>query len=161
MDRYCLDANIFIQAMEEAYAFDIAPGFWNWLGNDINQGIIYSSLRVFRELSARNDQLSLWIKDHYTKESFIEPDREVQDIFSTIADYITKKYLIHQASEFLSGADPWIIAQAKRDGAILVTQEKHVDERSKKVKIPNICDAFKVKYIRLYELLRRRNVRLN
>jgi len=31
MDRFCLDTNIFIEAMEGAYSFDIAPGFWNWL----------------------------------------------------------------------------------------------------------------------------------
>jgi len=161
MERYCLDTNIFIEAMEGAYSFDIAPGFWNWLGKDIDDGCIYSSFNVYRELIKKDDQLSRWIKNHYTEESFVAPDKEVQDIFSKIAEYTTKIYPSHQASNFLSGADPWVIAQAKRDETILVTQEKHADERSKKPKIPNICDVFAVRYIRLYELLRRRKVRLN
>lgn len=104
---------------------------------------------------------SMSMSAHYTEESFVAPDIEVQDIFSKIAEYTTKRYPSHQASDFLSGADPWVIAQAKRDETILVTQEKHADEISKNPKIPNICDVFAVRYIRLYELLRRRKVRLN
>jgi len=161
MDRYCLDTNIFIEAKEGAYGFDIAPGFWTWLENDIARGIIYSSSHVYKELTKNDDQLSRWVKEHYSEKSFVAPDKKVQDIFSEIAKYTTERYPSHQASHFLSGADPWVIAQVKRDGTILVTQEALVDERSKKPKIPNICTAFEVKYIKLYNLLRIRNLRLN
>ena len=30
---YLLDSNAFIEANRLYYAFDIAPGFWTWLGD--------------------------------------------------------------------------------------------------------------------------------
>jgi len=55
---------------------------------------------------------------------------------------------------FLDGADPWIIAQAKVRGDVVVTHEKLVNDESTKVKIPNICVQFGVKYVDTYKMLR-------
>ena len=69
-------------------------------------------------------------------------------------------YPSHQASAFLGGADPWVIAQALCDGSTVVTHESHAGPGSKKVKIPNVCEAFGVRYIKIYDLLRIRGARL-
>ena len=60
---------------------------------------------------------------------------------------------------FLQGADYYLIAQAKARGYIIVTHEKPSDSR-KKIKIPNVCIGFGVKYITVYEMLRMTKARL-
>ena len=52
------------------------------------------------------------------------------------------------------GADPWIIAHTKVDGGRVVTYEIWVPSNSTKLKIPNVCDAFDVKDIRVVQMLR-------
>ena len=43
-------------------------------------------------------------------------------------------------------ADPFIIAKAKINNAIIVTQEKYKENSAK---IPNICKEFNIKYVDL------------
>lgn len=50
---YVLDTNIFIQAKNEYYAFDICPGFWAALKGQIATGAAVSVDRVFDELRDR------------------------------------------------------------------------------------------------------------
>ena len=61
--------------------------------------------------------------------------------------------------QFSKGADPMLLAQAKADSSVVVTFEikNNLEQEKKpygsKVKIPNICEHFEIKYISLYELL--------
>ncbi|MCB0596496.1 MAG: DUF4411 family protein [Lewinellaceae bacterium] len=66
----------------------------------------------------------------------------------------TNVFIQWEANDFLSGADPWVIAQAKVEGAKVITMEKLVGSESKKVKIPNICIEFDVEWLSTYQLLR-------
>ncbi len=43
--RYVLDANVFIDAHQNYYAFDICPGFWNALIQQHNTSRPYSCIR--------------------------------------------------------------------------------------------------------------------
>lgn len=85
---------------------------------------------------------------------FIGPTEAVQTFSPQIADFVTKTYKAQQAKFFLEDADPWVIAHAKIENAIVVTQETLVPSVSSQVKIPNICNQFGVKWIDLYALLR-------
>ena len=55
---YWLDANVFIQAKNGPYAFDIAPSFWNWLVSMADQGIFKSPTQVYGELANGTDDLA-------------------------------------------------------------------------------------------------------
>jgi hypothetical protein len=55
---------------------------------------------------------------------------------------------------FLSGRDPWLIANARTIGATVVTQETFDATSRKKVKIPNVCRAFGVTPINTFDLIR-------
>lgn len=152
--RYCLDANVFIQAKNGPYGMDFHPSFWKWIDRQADAGILFSSKMVFEELSKGGDELAKWVKERRDSKLFLEPSAEAYRFMSQIADYINTHYPAHQAKRFLNGADPWIVAQSKAEGATVVTHERRAGEDSKVVKIPNICDQLKVDYIDPFKMLR-------
>jgi hypothetical protein len=160
---YCLDTSVYSQANRLYYAFDIAPPFWNALITLAQNGIIISPIAVHDELKDGNDDLKQWAKDHQ-KILFIEPDSKVNIAYREVVDFANKRYRDqHWISEFLSRADPWVIAQAKAHSLTVVTMEgvKQAENVEKstgrfigKIKIPNMCDHFSIKCISTFELLR-------
>lgn len=84
---------------------------------------------------------------------FIEPDPLVQSIFRQVADYVNENYEQYQASEFLDGADPWLIAHTKAYGGRVVTFEISAPT-SKKPKIPDVGEKFDVKCLNVYKMAR-------
>lgn len=56
---------------------------------------------------------------------------------------------------FAGAADGWVIAYAKASGRTLVSHETRADPASRRrVKIPDVCDAFSIPYIGLFQMLR-------
>ena len=160
MPKYCLDSDIFIRAKNGPYGFDIVPGFWKWLDLQIEAGTIFSPDSVYDELKDRGDELSRWIRDRKNS-SFFMKDEDVQPTFRLIADYVNQNFPLHNASKFLAGADPWLIAHAKDKNAIVVTHEQLVGANSQQVKIPNVCRHFDVNFTDPYKMLRTLNARFD
>ena len=154
MADYWLDSNVFIEANKGPYGFDIAPGFWTLLDEMFNAGRICSSITVYRELPAKNDDVARWAKERRSSGLFPEPGPAVQDRFRAIAAYVSNRYPANQSNRFLSGADPWVIAHAAADGGVVVTMETRVPDNSQKAKIPNVGDQFNVRSINTYQMLR-------
>jgi hypothetical protein len=77
---YLLDANVFIQAKNEYYGFDIVPAFWDWLIAANKAGTVFSIDKVGDELFEYGDELSDWAKDRaQTGGFFLQPDDAVLD----------------------------------------------------------------------------------
>lgn len=55
---YILDSNVFMEAHNRYYAFDIAPGFWDALIGHAETGRIISIDRVKKELDKGEDDLT-------------------------------------------------------------------------------------------------------
>jgi hypothetical protein len=161
--EFCLDTSVYIQAYRTYYAFDIAPRFWQALEELAASGIIISPIAVHVEIIKSKDNLASWVKKQ-NNSLFIEPDEQVNSYLSQIADFTNENYLDdHWIRHFLSGADPWVVAQAKAQGLTVVTMEanktsEEIDKSTKriigKIKIPNICNHFEVKCISTFDLLR-------
>ena len=81
MSLYCLDANVFIEAKNGPYAFDILPRFWSWLDEMIAAQTIRSSFMVHRELVEGEDELARWARDRRDSGFFVSPSQEVQSVF--------------------------------------------------------------------------------
>ena len=152
--RYCLDANVFIQAKNGPYGLDFHPSFWKFMAVQVDAEVICSPKMVYDELASGEDDLADWVKDRKDQGMFVVPDERIQVVFGDIADNVEQKYANHHARLFLDGADPWVIAHAKVQGAVVVTHEKLVNDESAKVKIHNVCVHFGVKYVDTYEMLR-------
>jgi len=88
---------------------------------------------------------------------FIVPDKRVQETFTEIANHVMNRYDKRQtkAAEFLKGGDAWIIAHAKCDGGMVVTQESRLDATALIPKIPNVSRSFDVGCINLPSMLTR------
>ena len=167
--EYCLDTSVYIQAYRTYYAFDLAPRFWNALENLAQIQVIISPIAVYEELKKGNDELYIWAKSQENT-LFIKPDDMVSDALHTIADFSNENYEdAHWIRDFLSGADPWVIAQAKAYNLIVVTMEgnksaEEINNSTKRflgrIKIPNMCGHFGVKCITTYDLLRAQQIKL-
>ena len=153
MNRYCLDADILIQAKNGPYGFDIVPAFWSWLDQKISDGTIFIPKMVYSELVNGSDKLADWIRNRKNARFVIEANIEVQTAFKSIADHVEQSYLPHHVQAFLGGADPWVIAHAKEAKAVVVTGEV-LAHGAKKIKIPNICKEFDIPCIDTYQMLR-------
>lgn len=162
--RYCLDANVYIEAHRRYYAFDIAPGFWDGLERLVKAQMICSPLMVYEEIIGSGDELAQWAKTNKDN-LFLPPDDSTQDAFRDIADLVERLYEPQHVQKFLSGADPWVIAHAKAHGLSVVTMESWKNENqtrtgrvSGRVKIPNVCGRFDVTYQNTFALLREQKV---
>lgn len=79
MPDFWLDSDTFIRAKNEAYGFDIAPGFWDFLDQKTGEGIIGSSTTVYHELiDEGSDDLASWVEQRERSGLFIEPDALVR-----------------------------------------------------------------------------------
>jgi hypothetical protein len=151
---YLLDTNTFIEAKNRYYRMPAFPGFWEWIDLQFASGQIQSIQMVFEEISRGGDELSDWLKDR--KSRFIDVDDEpTQAVFTEIAQCVVDHpdYTESNVANFLTVADPWLIAKAKILGATLVTHETMAPTGSKKVKIPNICRKFEVSVCNTFDML--------
>lgn len=152
--NYLLDSNAFIQAKNTYYSMAICPGFWDWILHSNNRQGVSSIDFVRKELEKGKDDLTKWVKNN--PHIFVSVDDELtQKVFGQVANYVNSLSHLKDGakSDFLSGADPWLIAKAIVTSTTIVTHEKLDLQSKRKVFIPNICQNFKVTYIDTFELL--------
>ncbi|MFC7348705.1 DUF4411 family protein [Chryseobacterium zhengzhouense] len=159
MAKYLLDSNIFIQAHRMYYPFDVVPSFWNKILELSNNGIIISIDKVKKELCETNnpDQLSSWCENELDNSFFVDSTSCV-DIYAQIAiwTHSSTHFLQSAKDEFLTTdlADPWLIAYAKKHNLTIVTHEISQPQRKNRIKIPEPCIHFGVRYLSPIEMFR-------
>lgn len=154
--RYVLDANVFIEAKNAYYGFNLCPGFWKALIAQHNNSRVCSIDKVRHELASKGDRLSDWAKDTVPDTFFKKTeDQAVVDAFTDMVIWVNAEAQFMPAvkAEFASVADGWVIAFAKVNGMILVTHEDYAPDAKKKVPIPNVCLEFDVEYDNTFEML--------
>jgi hypothetical protein len=134
----------------------ICPGYWAWILQSHGQGVVASIETVGQELQRGNDELAVWSKTH--KDLFwTVSDEATQEAFTKVATHVVNSATQMKAGaveDFLSGADPWLIAKAMTmSDSVLVTQEKLDLHRKNKFIIPNVCQHFGVKWIDTFQVL--------
>lgn len=160
MPIYLVDSNFFIQAHRATYPIDIATGFWNKVKQLADSGIIVSIDKVKNELYDKNDALEEWCKANLPTNFFKDSSGIIPE-YAKISGWAASKsnhYLPSAISEFLDAeeADAYIIAYALSDlqNRIIVTQEVSQPTRKNKIKIPEPCNEFGIKYINIIEMFR-------
>lgn len=156
--KYCLDANVLIQAWQKYYSPKICPSYWDLLDSLGTQNIIFMPEIVYDEIVRTDDDLSKWLKS--SKIPIRKIDEQVtkclRDIYSADPNH---KYLVDN-TKARSLADPWVIAHALRENAIVVTKEEKVTAlNSNKIKIPNVCDKMNVSWINDFQLIEELRIR--
>jgi hypothetical protein len=155
---YLLDANVFIQAKNLYYGFDFCPAFWDWVGEAHGDGRVFSIARVRDELIAGSDELSEWATAR-GQDFFVEPDAAALPSLQAVSRWANGAgYEPTAIATFLQVADYYLVAQALGGAHTVVTHEV-ISPSTRRIKIPNACLALDVKYVSVFEMLRRERAR--
>jgi len=131
-------------------------GFWQAVDRHHGTAQICSIDRVFAELTHSPDALCDWAKTGISG-SFFQSTSEAAIVaaFADVSRWVhaASQYWPAAQKQFLSGADPWLIAYCVIHGCTLVTQEALAPQARNKVPIPNVCQAFSVPTCNTFELL--------
>lgn len=154
---FLLDANVFIEAKNRYYGFDLCPGFWEFLDRKVEEGVVLSVDAVRDELISYGDDLSEWVRERGVMFQALSP--ATLPALSALSVWVdTQQYRAAARSEFLDSADYKLVATAMTNRFTVVTHERPSDA-VKRVKIPEPCVAHGVEYINPFGMLRRLGAR--
>jgi hypothetical protein len=71
--KHLFDTNVFIEAKNHYYAFDICPGFWDWIDHVV-KAKAGSIVNVCDELRGGRDDLATWANGRRTQSWFLKVD---------------------------------------------------------------------------------------
>lgn len=108
------------------------------------------------------DALAKWIKSRKRNSLHIEPNEDVYAALKKVTQYLFKsgRYKQEFALDFVKYADPWIIAYAMGYGGKIVTQESGTQDLAARVFIPDVCNKFDIKCVKVWDMLRELDVKL-
>jgi hypothetical protein len=151
---YCIDASSIINLFRHPglsyppYRADIFEGLWTKLDQIIEKGELISHITVLKEISKRDDEAKEWCKNH--KKIFREIDNCQKKQIEKIKTKYSKSHwdaeINRKGQEW---ADPWIIALAICEEAIIVSDERNSPDR-----IPYIANHFGINTLNLMDFLK-------
>lgn len=151
---YLLDANVFIQARNLHYGFDICPGFWDWLDLAAEDGRVRSIQQIRDELV--DEELTDWGASRDTL--FYRLDAGVAPSLRVVAEWTRGAgYEPAAVATFFQDADYFLVAAALAEGHTVVTHEVPSNS-TKKIKIPDACLAVGVHFMTPFTMLKRESV---
>lgn len=158
---FLLDSNVFIEAKDRYYGFDFAPGFWAWLDFHFKSGRILSIQDVRDELIGREDDLSLWVREH--KQYFRSTSESVTlEKFGEVNNWAVTHGYPQEALQVAQNnpTDFMLVAYAAAHDLVVVTHEKSAPQSKKRVMIPDACKAVDVKVTDTFTMLQETEIRL-
>ena len=151
-NKYCLDANVLIQAWQKYYNPKFCPDYWKILNELGKAGRIFIPELVCEEIVRTEDELSSWLKGSKIPVNKISEPVTVclQRIY--LANPVHKNLVDNTKARSI--ADPWVIAHALHENATVVTKEERVTAlNSNRIKIPNVCDNMGIQWINDFQLV--------
>lgn len=153
---YLLDTNVFIEVKNRYYGFDFCPAFWDWIIAKNIERKVFSIEKVGDEIEKIKDDLADWIKK-CGNNFFIKPVPGVLAALAQVNNWATAQtYDTAAVRKFMQGADCYLVAHALEGGYEVVTLETLSQPAPiKRIRIPNVCNAFGINYMTPFEMLRR------
>ncbi len=143
---YSVDSSALIHAHRRIYRPKNFGFVWKGFDKLISEGRFRSSIEVYNELEKKDDEVFAWAKER--KEAmFVQIDESTQAI---VKDIMAAHPKLVDTTKGRSGADPFVIALAKTTNPqmCVVTEEHPGKER-----IPDVCDAQKIDYCGVADLV--------
>jgi len=170
MDSYCFDSGAFLYMARNRYPFyprDVFPKLWEKVEVLVGNERLFICQEVFEEMSGgRNkpatdkpneDQLIAWLEEMKSRHpSFV---RKTDDNIQRYAENISRNYPMLVDQSRPKDADPYLVAHAQADDAVVVPQEllpknSKVDPKFMK-KVPNVCKHIGIECVDLVGFMRR------
>lgn len=156
---YLIDSDVLITAKNAYYAFDICPGFWDSLIDHHRTGTLQSLDRIRQELlQGREDEdLVQWVKQDLPGTFFLASQSErVVSAYTEVMLWVQRnaQYYDNAKAKFATGADGWLVAYARINNSIVVTNEQSRPESRNEIKLPDVCKQFGVQFQNTFEMLK-------
>lgn len=153
MHRYCLDSNVLIEAWHHYYSPIHCHGYWEIIDSFAHEGRIIIPQNVSEEIEKVDDDLRTWLR---ARQFMIKPvTADVQKCLKDIYAKDVRHQRLVDNTRNRSQADPWVIATAMAEKAVVVTKEEKItNPNSEKIKIPNVCDAMEIPCIDDFQMIR-------
>jgi len=166
MDKYLLDTNIYIDCYDRFYLPEHFPTFWENFKNHLNDFVVIP--RVVLDEIKKNTWFKEWVEEYFTSDiiNHIDYAEEFAQVLAHIQvqDHYTDDVLTNWAREKI--ADTWLLAIAKKEKFIIVTEERSNDnlhrnaDPSKKAKIPDVAKELGIECINRNEFFARVDLRV-
>jgi len=147
IQKFCMDADVLINLKH--YPKDIFAPMWDKIENMIKKGEIISHIEVFEEIKTGEDEIYEWCKRRHIKKMF----KDVDDCQIAEINKVEEKYnreVWERNASKPHWADPWLIALAICEEAMIVT-----NEANRAWKIPFIANYFNIKTLSLFDFFRK------
>ena len=151
--RYCLDTNVFIEG-NKYYSMDLCPTYWEILDQLAQRDRLFATIEVKKEIAQHDDVLAEWIKPR--PYLFKDVTTEVQKYLRQIMAHYSR---LVDSTRKRSIADPWVIAHAMAERAIVVTKEMPAGLNARRIKIPDVCTALNIPWIDDFRFAREIGIR--
>lgn len=156
MERFLIDANIFITAKNLYYQFGFCQTFWDFLVAMHQRSIIFSIQSVKQEIIIKNDPLKIWVEA--LPDTFFEDHYQSANSYRKLMDYAQDLNVLQIAKDEFAdqnNADAWLLAHALEKGFTIITHENFNPNAKKRIMIPNVAKDHNIKVISLFEFLSR------
>jgi hypothetical protein len=148
--RYSIDTSSLIEGFRTHYPYDVLPSLWEKrLPALIADGHLRATEEVRVELARQDDELLQWVDEY--EDFFVPIEEAIQH--EVIAILAAHPKLIH-VGRGRSGADPFVIALARLNGADCSVVCEEGSGSLTKPRMPDVCAALGVRCIRLVEMIR-------
>ena len=145
--KYCIDTSTILKAWNESYRIINFPSFWQHFNDCIYQGLFISPMEVFFEI--RDKDLIEYLKIRKSALFFKESPELQRELRQLLAKYpeILKDY------KKTYSADSWVIALGKLTNTTIISEEEEPDQKSKKLKIPNVCAKLNIRCLKISDMV--------
>jgi hypothetical protein len=145
---YSVDSSALIHGWRRIYRPKNFGLVWEHLAELAENGRLKASVEVYNDLEKKDDELFKWCKDRKEK-IFVEIDNDLQ---AHVGRMMATYPRLVDTVKGRSGSDPFVIALAAttKPPMVVVTEEY-----TGKTRIPDVCDAEKIDYCGLADLIER------
>jgi hypothetical protein len=116
------------------------------------------------EIDRGKDDLTQWANNDFRVWFESTNDADVLAAYGEVIQWakMQSQYTSAAKREFAEAenADAWVVAYAKAKGCVVVTQETSAPKSKRKIKVPDVCNAFGVMWIDTFVMMRRLGIRL-
>lgn len=148
---FVLDTSAYINGWRDHYPPATFPSVWVLIEDSFGDRRVVSPREVYNELTRKDDDVAAWARGRM--HGFVEPTEEVM----RAAGAIFENELPDSGTR--DSADPWVIAEARMRGLVVVTYEGRTfsgvptSERRWARSMPGICKRLSVGCVTLPEAL--------
>lgn len=146
--KYCIDTSALLEGWARYYPPDTFHTLWKNIEELIEERVIVAPEEVLTELTKKDDNVHKWAKKNKTM--FLAP---VENIQVATSEILSKFPRLVDSRKDRSQADPFVIAVAKINNLIVVTEEKN-EGTEDRPRIPIVCDYFGIKHMKLLDMIR-------